>query len=352
LFQLMTTGSVGEVLQDFFMGASPMVTNAMREAVSGLLGGLPREVDVEYQMTSDKLGNLAGMLMMTGYMFRNAEYVVTLQQLLSIKSRSLTEYKRAFDAIDLDGSGTIEVSEVGALLDDFYPAGEGAPAFEVAAFVRFFDRRGKGYITWRDFKEGFGMADGSKVYESPFEDVLKALPSGDGGDTVMNEGETDRGDMVGLSVGGTISLKLESGEEVEVDAVQYIDELKMEAQALRTALLLAAEEEKMGGRAGGSQAGRSSPQMAPSPGSMPLGEYIAQLEPGQKARLTDNIEPATVEAMRRLVAYMVGETNPEKIDEFSLERGSLASLCLWQLVTGYRLRDAEATGKANELRGL
>ena len=64
------------------------------------------------------------------------------------------------------------------------------------------------------------------------------------------------------------------------------------------------------------------------------------------------LQPATVEAMRRLVAYMVGETNPEKIDEFSLERGSLASLCLWQLVTGYRLRDAEATGKANELRGL
>jgi len=43
------------------------------------------------------------------YLFRNAEYVVTLQQLLNIKSRSLEEYKRVFDEIDKDGSGFIEV---------------------------------------------------------------------------------------------------------------------------------------------------------------------------------------------------------------------------------------------------
>jgi Ca2+-binding EF-hand superfamily protein len=42
-------------------------------------------------------------------LFRNAEYVVTLQQLLNIKSRSLEEYKRVFDEIDKDGSGFIEV---------------------------------------------------------------------------------------------------------------------------------------------------------------------------------------------------------------------------------------------------
>jgi hypothetical protein len=43
------------------------------------------------------------------YLFRNAEYVVTLQQLLNIKSRSLEEYKRVFDEIDKDSSGFIEV---------------------------------------------------------------------------------------------------------------------------------------------------------------------------------------------------------------------------------------------------
>ena len=48
--------------------------------------------------------------------------------------------------------------------------------------------------------------------------------------------------------------------------------------------------------------------------------------------------PAQVEAMRRLVAFMVGETNPTDQDEFGIERGSLASLCLWQLVSGYQVR--------------
>ena len=40
----MTAAPVGEVLQGFFSDASPMVTSAMREAVTGVLGGLPREV--------------------------------------------------------------------------------------------------------------------------------------------------------------------------------------------------------------------------------------------------------------------------------------------------------------------
>jgi hypothetical protein len=34
-----------------------------------------------------------------------------------------------------------------------------------------------------------------------------------------------------------------------------------------------------------------------------------------------------------------------------LGRSQLATLCLWQLVLGYQLRDAEATGKGKGLRG-
>jgi hypothetical protein len=66
LVQLMTAAPVGDTLLAFFTSASPMVSSAMREAVSGLLGGLPREVDVRYKTSSEKLGKLAGLLMMTG----------------------------------------------------------------------------------------------------------------------------------------------------------------------------------------------------------------------------------------------------------------------------------------------
>lgn len=93
------------------------------------------------------------MLLMTGYMFRNAEYVVTLQQLLNIKSRTLQDYKRAFDKLDRDGSGYIEVKEVADMLRDFYD-GEPAPRYEVDAFVHFFDRNKDGKVSWQEFVNG------------------------------------------------------------------------------------------------------------------------------------------------------------------------------------------------------
>jgi hypothetical protein len=43
------------------------------------------------------------------------------------------------------------------LLSKFYD-GEAPPPFEVEAFVRFFDRKHKGKISWSDFREGFGLA--------------------------------------------------------------------------------------------------------------------------------------------------------------------------------------------------
>lgn len=58
--------------------------------------------------------------------------------------------------------------------------------------------------------------------------------------------------------------------------------------------------------------------------------------------------------MRRLVRWMIGETLADAKEDdgsISIDRGGLASLCLWQLVIGYKLREAEATGKAREIMG-
>mmetsp|Transcript_51318 Transcript_51318/g.95421 ORF Transcript_51318/g.95421 Transcript_51318/m.95421 type:complete len:463 (-) Transcript_51318:91-1479(-) len=356
LVQLMTAAPVGEVLQGFFSDASPMVTSAMREAVTGVLGGLPREVDVTYETTSEKLGSLAGMLMMTGYLFRNTEYVVTLQQLLNIKSRSLEEYKKVFDEIDVDGSGFIEISEVETLLSRFYDD-EQAPSFEVDAFVRFFDRKRKGKISWSDFTKGFGLAAGGSAFSSEAQQRKQLNPSailkelGPGSDAKGglsaggNEEEPVAGEPLAVSIEGTVEVATDGGNTVQVDAVVYLDALRAEAEALKSQLRVAAEAELLA----------TSPPPSPlSPSSVPgsaIGQVLTGLDAKQKLLLTEGIEPTTVEAMRRLVAYMVGETNPSKAREFSVDRSTLASLCLWQLVTGYKLREAEATGKAKELMG-
>ena len=172
------------------------------------------------------------MLMMTGYLFRNAEYVLTLQQLLNIKSRSLDEYKRVFDAIDTDNSGYIEVGEVEQLLRSFY-GGETPPTFEVDAFVRFFDRGKKGRISWKDFKNGFGLAaavGGAAMGPDPRQ-LLEAATAASQ-TPVLTDGSEDQVGEAVAGVEGKIVVELEGGS-VEVDAVQYLDGLRAEAEALR-----------------------------------------------------------------------------------------------------------------------
>ena len=59
---------------------------------------------------------------MTGYMFRNAEYVVALKSLMNIRGEGATleEYRAAFRRFDTDGSGYLERDEIEAMLADVY----------------------------------------------------------------------------------------------------------------------------------------------------------------------------------------------------------------------------------------
>jgi hypothetical protein len=93
-------------------------------------------------------------------MFRNAEYVMALRSLMNIKGAATwQDYKDAFDRLDRDKSGYIEASEIEALLDDVYKAKGGAtPAFEIKAFLRFFDENKDGKISWEEFERGLGAA--------------------------------------------------------------------------------------------------------------------------------------------------------------------------------------------------
>ena len=66
-----------------------MGIQAMQDAVAALLGNLPPyEFDAQMTTTGDKLAALMLQLQMTGYLLRNAEYVMKLRQILNIKSRS------------------------------------------------------------------------------------------------------------------------------------------------------------------------------------------------------------------------------------------------------------------------
>jgi EF-hand domain pair len=90
-------------------------------------------------------------------MFRNAEYVLALKDLMNLKGKvSLDEYKKAFDRLDVDGSGYIETSEVQTLFDQVY--NDAAPFFEIEAFLKYFDQNNDGKISWEEFEHGLGAA--------------------------------------------------------------------------------------------------------------------------------------------------------------------------------------------------
>jgi hypothetical protein len=90
-------------------------------------------------------------------MFRNAEYVMALKDLMNLRGdANLDDYKEAFDRLDSDQSGYIETDEVKQLLDDVY---EGkTPKYEVENFVQFFDQNNDGRISWQEFEQGLGAA--------------------------------------------------------------------------------------------------------------------------------------------------------------------------------------------------
>ena len=220
-FDLAMSKPPQQLMQDFFKKSSDGVTKAMSEAVTSLLGALPpMEFDTQMTTTGDKLAALMLQLQMTGYMLRNAEYVVTLRRLLQLKTRSSAEYREAFERIDLDGSGFIEVGEVESLLQEVYPDRVQVPPFEVAAFVKLFDTDGDGRISWEEFSDALGAVDAA---DSP---ILDALP-------MLSETSEP---SASPEVGGNVTVQLDDGSEVQMDAAAYIAELKEEAQSLRAEL--------------------------------------------------------------------------------------------------------------------
>jgi hypothetical protein len=143
---------------------------------------------------------------------------------------------------------------------------------------------------------------------------------------------------------GTIEIELEDGKVVEVEAKEYIESLRAEAEALKKALRR--EKPGMNG-AGGLMANGGAP-------GMDIATYIASRQ-GDVKSLTEGVSPEVMETMKLLVDFVLegsdgGKSKKELSDkdkaemEMEIPGTALQQLALWQLVLGYRLREAEVTG--------
>lgn len=228
------------------------------------------------------------------------------------------EYRAAFERTDRDGSGFIETADVEQLLREVYE-GEDVPPVEISAFIQLFDTDGDGRISWEEFKAALGAVDGA--------DAPSSLPllAGD--------------EAPGPKLSGTVTVTLDDGSEVEMDATAYMEQLKAEAMSLRKELSLTEEQKKQ-------------EQLSVSSS---ISSYVASLPEDQLKLLTSGISEDVVTAMRQLVTYILrapsGDGPLGKEDEVTIEQQKLQQLCLYQLVLGYTLREAEAKGEAGESIG-
>ncbi len=356
LFRTMTAESPNDAIRNFVTDASPEVVSAMSSAVTSLLGGLTSPgagLETIVKANGEKLGALCFQLQMTGYMFRNAEYVLAIRDLMNIRgSASLEDYKKAFNKLDADGSGYIESGEIETLLSEVCEDDE-LPAYEVETFLKFFDSNNDGRISWEEFERGLGLAAEKKMKQSKNgrADSPFALAGSEDEDDEDDFIEADLGEP---TVSGKIQIEMDNGKMIEVEASEYIDELKREAEALKSAL----SRERRG--PGASRALNEPPNpmdMGPGMGdgsdrSTGIASYISSLQ-GDIKSLTKGISPEVVDAMKMLVEFVLdGNTAPNRakekvpVNELEMEipGSALQHLALWQLVLGYKLREEEATG--------
>ena len=141
------------------------------------------------------------------------------------------------------------------------------------------------------------------------------------------------------SLEGTIRVMLDDGNEVEMDAAAYMEQLQEEASALRKEL-------------GQVEAAAAKKEDSVSTS---LTAYVSSLPESQLKLLTTGISDDVVTAMKDLVSYILrapsGDGPLEKDAAVTLEQAKMQQLCLYQLILGYRLREAEATGSADEQIG-
>lgn len=295
------------------------------------------------QASTEKLGNLCFQLMMTGYMFRNAEYVLALKALMNLQGgATLQDFRHAFDKIDADRNGFLERSEILAMFSEVYDGKP--PAFEVETFLTFFDQNDDGRISWEEFEKGFG-----NIAEDKSGRQALSLPVGSTEEDDISFGEP--------TLSGIISVELR-GKVIEVDAEEYMADLKQQAIVLKREL---AQEKglnmsEMGSEQGVEMGNPFIDLASPSPdGAGGIASYINSLQ-GDVQSLTKGISPEVVESMKKLIDFVLdggpagGSTSNKSTDnQVELPGSALTQLALWQLVIGYRLRETEATGEWRQM---
>lgn len=237
--------SAPELVQNFARTAPPEVQQAIKATVMGLFGSMPPgQFESSITTTSQNLVSLMYSMQMTGYMFRNAAYRMSLKQSLEKAGRMLP---------------------------------------------------------------GERLPDASKGQSGP------QVPK----------------------VSGKIEVDLGLGQKVEVDAAAYVADLHKEVAQLKSALARVEVQD------GGSKEGTEGNLLA----------FMQSLPREQLQGLSASVSPEVLECMQMLIEAVLardaGVLGAGTIVESSGPK--MRELLVWQLVTGYQLRELEQRDELDRL---
>jgi hypothetical protein len=136
-------------------------------------------------------------------------------------------------------------------------------------------------------------------------------------------------------VSGKISIDM-GGRKFEVDAAAYVADLHKEVEQLKASLVAVSP---------------SAPEEEAGKGGSALMAYMQALPLEQVQALSAGISPEVIECMQMLIeAVLTRDT--AVLGGMTVVEGSankLRELLVWQLVTGYRLRELEQRNELNKL---
>jgi len=287
-----------DLIAKFTSTASPRVQDAVRTTVLGLIGGLPQMAfETKTVATGERLASLMFQLQMTGYMFKNAEYRLSLAQSLggSVDSRMFLPGGRDTEEEDEDAKAV---------------------------------REGRGRLRGR-IKVRYGGGDG-------LEEVSEEVSEEDDDDAETNVGDEEDG--------RSASAASSPGMEVEVDAQAYMSELRGEVSRLRDELDATKQAKDEEIRKDLLMYMRTLPQqeLKQLTGTMSpeVLEAMKGLVTAVLAGIGDDENEEGGGLENPLSAANAGnKIGPNTVTEQSGE--ALAQLCMWQLVVGFNLRELE-----------
>mmetsp|Transcript_43227 Transcript_43227/g.104679 ORF Transcript_43227/g.104679 Transcript_43227/m.104679 type:complete len:558 (+) Transcript_43227:207-1880(+) len=282
--QVVSQISPSELISKFTATANPRVQEAVRTTILGLIGSLPKlAFETTSVTTGQRLASLMFQLQMTGYMFKNAEYRMSMQH-------SLGMYNQINSNLLLTGSPT--TTDDGGVDDDDddYDQDEDP----------LLSGKIKGKIKVHYGSSGAGTSSSS-------------LEDGKSGNNI------ESGDNDGSNA------KNNDGIEIEVDAAAYMSELRSEVKQLRDELTASKQENEAALQ-------------------QDLLMYIRTLPAQELKSLTNTMSQDVLVCMKGLVKAVLagigdGQIGPETVTEQSGE--AMAQLCMWQLAVGYNLRELE-----------